>query len=286
MSLLQMIALRAGVTTRHVERCLCQHPITGVTRRGSRGHWRAIGPVTRQRVDRFVLALGLKPGGKSKSLVTPAKLRLIDAAVNYLAAQQGQTSSKDSQWTTDEDWEVPMVQRLRQAPHLAALLSQGPEFTEAAICAMRIRNRGEKITRDSLATEQGISVATHRRRFSPAQYKSIRATALTPTAAPIAEGQGEAVEFLTQKLFEMLNTGSADDSPEALAEFCKMPWGEFCARYSRGKIQAAYREVDRLQIKAQGEPGGAEYREDVGLGFDAIEADNKRFAQDADRLRK
>ena len=234
----------------------------------------------------MVVGLGLTPGGKLKSVITPTTARLMDAAVNYLAAHQGQTAIEDSQWTTDEDWEVPMVQRIRQAPHLAALLSQGPEFTEAAICAMRIRNRGEKITRDSLAAEQGMSVATHRRRFSPAQYESIRTTALTPTAAPKAEGQGEAVEFLTRKLFEMLNAGSADDSPEALAEFCKMPLSEFCARYSRSKIQAAYSAVDRLQIESAGDWAEREHREDVGLGFDAIEADNKRFAQDSDRLRK
>lgn len=286
MSLLQKIAARAGVTTRHVERLLRERPIRGVTRRGRRGHWRAIGPVSRQRVDRLVVSLGLTLGGKhgaKDNPLSPERLRTIDAALAFHAAQKGQTSQDDHEWTTDEDWNTPFAQSIR-ATRLPEVLSHGVEFAEAAACAMRIHNRGGRITREKLATEQGMSVATHRRKFTPAQFKSIKGTALVPQSGPRAEGQGAAVEFLTQKLYKMLTTAPEDDSPLALAEFCGMRWVEFCSRYPRTQIAAAYSAVDRLQIESGSEPDASEFRDDVGLGYDAVEADEKRFRDDAERL--
>jgi hypothetical protein len=247
-----------------------------------------------ERLDRLVVMLGFTPGGRQRIKLPNAKainaaVAYLNAAVAYLAAQKGQTDLDDMEWTTDDDWTTPLTHRLASKPKLTAMLSSGPGFAEATACALRIRNRGGKITRKKLANEQGVSIATHRRRFSPREFIAIKRAATIPEAAPKAEGRGAAVEFLAQKLFEMLNSPEAasmgfDDSPQALAAFCNLRWCEFSSRYSRAQIEAAYREIERLEIESWGASNNPEPRDDMGLGFDAVKADDERFHNDLAQL--
>lgn len=276
MSLLQILSQRAGVSPRHVQRCLASRRLEGLGlyRVGRRGRWRVRGPVTPARVDRIVEALGLKADGARaldekaaavagrvagavRQVVGPLLTALpdprgISTAIRFIGAQRGQTDDGDGAWLTDEDFTRPLADELRANRSLYALLGAGGALAAATTTTMRLRNRGEKITRARLAAEQGMSSATHRRKFTPAEYRAIK-SATRAAVAPRGEGLVDDVAFLAGCLEDMLSAGAVDDSVDALAAFCGMTPDAFRDRYNAEDIGAAYVIEDRRQITEFGE---------------------------------
>jgi hypothetical protein len=270
-SLLQSISIRAGVSRRYVEKRIKARGGAGigVRRRGKRGHWVARGPMSPDRLDRIVRALGFTPKpsrlaadqlagpfGPYRALLDSVSQSLqmqktladprLSLAVDFEMAKRGATSVEDALGVlTEDDFGRDAELSQVMAGTTGRMVRAGKDVAESSVAAYRIHNRGGKITRRAVAAELGISVSEHHERVTPTEFAAIKAS---PHRIAKEKPRG-----LADDLRRFLDSPAAqeDDSARELARFMGLSWSQFRSLYSMQEIDAAYAAANREQIGAR-----------------------------------
>jgi hypothetical protein len=119
------------------------------------------------------------------------------------------------------------------------------DVAESSVAALRIHNRGGKITRRAVAAELGISASEHYERVAPAEWKAIKKS---PHRISKDKPRG-----LADDLRRFLDSPAAqeDDSARELARFIGLSGSQFRSLYSMQEIDAAYDAANMEQISAR-----------------------------------